>query len=205
MVLHNIRFTTTSELIPHIKDPSIVIKPNAHPYAMKTTFTGIFSRSSSSLHHQVHVPHSHNTTLSCLHLLQVVMSPQQNTCFLEHRYSRLLTSEESRFLLEPPFRLLHRHLEMEMKMERMMPPACVKGQNALIPFFHLPYSRVTKRPKTWSPTHLSATPLALPHYDTHDVLVITGLPYMVVSHDLRQCAIHNALQAGLDTCNTLYL
>ena len=33
------------------------------------------------------------------------------------------------------------------------------------------------------------TPLALPHYDTHDVLVVTGLPYMVVSHDLRQCAI----------------
>ena len=32
-------------------------------------------------------------------------------------------------------------------------------------------------------------PLALPHYDTHDVLVVTGLPYMVVSHDLRQCAI----------------
>ena len=31
--------------------------------------------------------------------------------------------------------------------------------------------------------------LALPHYDTHDVSAITDLPYMVVSHDLGQCAI----------------
>ena len=31
--------------------------------------------------------------------------------------------------------------------------------------------------------------LALPHYDTRDVLAITDLPYMVVSHDLGQCAI----------------
>ena len=31
--------------------------------------------------------------------------------------------------------------------------------------------------------------LALPHYDTCDVSAITNLPYMVVSHDLGQCAI----------------
>ena len=31
--------------------------------------------------------------------------------------------------------------------------------------------------------------LALPHYDTRDVSAITDLPYMVVSHDLGQCAI----------------
>ena len=29
--------------------------------------------------------------------------------------------------------------------------------------------------------------LALPHYDTRDVMAITDLPYMVVSHDLGQC------------------
>ena len=31
--------------------------------------------------------------------------------------------------------------------------------------------------------------LALPHYDTRDVSAITDIPYMVVSHDLEQCAI----------------
>ena len=45
-----------------------------------------------------------------------------------------------------------------------------------------------------------ASDLALPHYDTRDVLAITNLPYMVVSHDLGQCAfalsqLENALRA----------
>ena len=35
----------------------------------------------------------------------------------------------------------------------------------------------------------AASDLALPHYDTRDVSAITDLPYMVVSHDLGQCAI----------------
>ena len=33
---------------------------------------------------------------------------------------------------------------------------------------------------------VGSLPLALPHYDTCDALVITDLPYMVVSHDLGQ-------------------
>ena len=36
---------------------------------------------------------------------------------------------------------------------------------------------------------LSSSDLALPHYDTRDVSAITDIPYMVVSHDLGQCAI----------------
>ena len=52
--------------------------------------------------------------------------------------------------------------------------------------------------KSWAPARMPAslmfrywrwrgsTPLALPHYDTCDVSVITNLPYMVVSHDSGQ-------------------
>ena len=48
--------------------------------------------------------------------------------------------------------------------------------------------------------------LALPHYDTRDVSAITDLPYMVVSHDLGQCAIalsqlENALPHVLEPLN----
>ena len=43
------------------------------------------------------------------------------------------------------------------------------------------------RSSTFPPGKLSD--LALPHYDTRDVSAITDLPYMVVSHDLGQCAI----------------
>ncbi|KIJ97341.1 hypothetical protein K443DRAFT_681613 [Laccaria amethystina LaAM-08-1] len=148
------------------KDPTFIAIPkpssNAHPYAIKTTSTGVLSRSSSSPHHQ-----AHSTTLTQHHYVPSTPSPSGQASPTKykpprenrHRYSRSLTSEEPRSLPVPPSRS-----------PSPSPPSGNGGEDEeddtprmrqrtkradTLPSSTIPTLELPEDPKTWSPTHLS--------------------------------------------------
>ena len=144
------------------KPSSNAVKPNAHPYAIKTTFTGILSRSSSSPHHQVH-----GTTLTQHHYVPSTPSPSGQASPTKyklpresrHRYSKSLTSEEPRSLPVPPSRSPSpsptsgnggEDEEDDTPRMRQRTKRADTLPSSTIPNLELP-----EDPKTWSPTHLS--------------------------------------------------
>ncbi|EDR07290.1 uncharacterized protein LACBIDRAFT_388494 [Laccaria bicolor S238N-H82] len=145
-----------------IKPTSNAVKPNAHPYAIKTTSTGVLSRSSSSPHHQVH-----STALTQHHYVPATpsssgqVSPTKYKPHREsrHRYSRSLTSEEPKSLPVPPSRSPSPSPapggadEEDDNTPRMRPRT--KRADTL-PSSSIPTLELPEDPKTWSPTHLAA-------------------------------------------------
>ncbi|KAL1687655.1 hypothetical protein GGG16DRAFT_95497 [Schizophyllum commune] len=127
------------------------LRANAHPYAIKTTSTGILSRSNSSPQH----PPSHYK--SSHHYVPAAPKKSERPARIHgHRYSRSLTSDSPRPLPAPPVSDSEDSASPIKGMTRSetAPKAPTVPQSPLTPSDLLP-DDLPPNPKLWTPSQLA--------------------------------------------------
>ncbi|KIJ90657.1 hypothetical protein K443DRAFT_15042 [Laccaria amethystina LaAM-08-1] len=147
-----------SLIIP--KPSSKRVNPDAHPYAIKTTSTGILSRSSSSPYHSTTLTQHHYDPPTSSPSDQV--SPKRYILPREsrHGYSRSSTFEEPRLFACTSFEVFASFTRVWESGRRCRGRYFAHGQRTkradTLPSSTIPALELPEDPKTWSPTHLSA-------------------------------------------------
>ncbi|GJE85622.1 hypothetical protein PsYK624_017010 [Phanerochaete sordida] len=162
------------------QDPAV--KPNPHPYAIRTTSTGVLTRSNSS---------GHNTAASKHHYVPLPTSPtRKREARLHHRPSKSLNTEESYFDLSAPqplpvpSRFLKKASEDDLRSEQprfvrrraeTLPPTLPSDATPLVP---VEAGNLPANPKLWTPAQLASYLLsALPTQNADaDETVIVPAP-----------------------------
>lgn len=123
------------------------LKPNAHPYPIKTTSTGVLSRSNSSPQHI-----SHHTSNTYHYVPTSLPSPKKpsNPAAHHHRYSRSLTSELPRPLPVPPSFSRSPSASPTRQYQRTH-----KRADTLPSALTTPLDELPPNPKVWTPSQLS--------------------------------------------------
>ncbi|KAL1742239.1 hypothetical protein HDZ31DRAFT_75630 [Schizophyllum fasciatum] len=126
------------------------LRANAHPYAIKTTSTGILSRSNSSPQH----PPSHYKS-SHHYVPAAPKKSERPTRVHGHRYSRSLTSDSPRPLPAPPVSDSEDNVSIKgVARSETAPVAQVVPQSPLTPSQLLP-DDLPPNPKLWTPSQLA--------------------------------------------------
>lgn len=136
------------------------MKPNPHPYAIRTTSTGVLSRSNSS---------GHSTTAGKHHYVPMPTSPtRKREPRLQHKHSKSLNTEESYFNpsspqpLPVPSRFLKKAYQDDLHAEEprfvrrraeTLPSSLTSDGTPLTP---VEADNLPSNPKLWTPSQLAS-------------------------------------------------